>query len=120
MSSEEDFAAKISSEAPWWAKAPVWMAAGILGIPSLIAVGAGYFLASNVTSRLNTIEEMNATELHQISQMQKEQGHRWEYLIRFMQGSVEVQIRACVHAAKTPKERDECIKIGDHGNVPPK
>lgn len=118
--SEEDFALKASSEAPWWAKAPIWLSLGIIGVPSLIAIGAGYFLASNVTTRLHTIEQMNDTELHQISQMQKEQGHRWDYLLRFMQGSVEVQIRSCVHAAKTPKERDDCIKIGDHGNILPK
>jgi hypothetical protein len=104
--SEEDFASKISSETPWWAKAPVWLAAGIVGVPSLMAIGAGYFIAGSVTKQMHGLQELNRTEISKLEGMEK----NWEVIRRNIAMGVEIQLRTCVHQAADQKERDDCLK----------
>ena len=56
--SDEDLALKVSSETPWWAKAltasskaSIFFAAGIVGVPSLLAVGGAFFAVSRPLPR---------------------------------------------------------------------
>lgn len=112
--SEEDLASKVSTETPWWAKAPVWLAAGIVGVPSLMAIGAGYFIASSVNHRLNVIEQYNLSQLHILNNQNTDLDRRYEVISNLMRLTLEVQIKTCLHEAKTPKEQTECVTMADH------
>lgn len=103
-------AEKVNTETPWWAKAPVWLAAGIVGVPSLMAIGAGYFIASNVTKHLTEIKETNRAEIHELQVIRANQEKYWEMVRRTLAMSTEVQLRTCVHQAADAKERDDCMK----------
>lgn len=103
-------AKSVSSETPWWATAPIWLAAGIVGVPSLIAIGAGYFLAGNVTKHLADIRETNVAEMSKLDTMIVNQQQYWDIVRRTLQMGVEIQLRTCIHDAKDQKERDDCLR----------
>ena len=105
-----EFAAKISGSPPWWASAPIWLAAGIVGVPSLIAIGAGYFLAGNVSKHLADIRETNVAEMSKLDIMIANQHQYWDIVRRTLQMGVEIQLRTCIHDAKDQKERDDCVR----------
>jgi hypothetical protein len=107
--SEEDFAAKISSEAPWWSKAPIWLAAGIVGVPSLMAIGAGYFIAQNVNRRLNVLEQYNLSEMNMLNEQNNDQEHHWSVVEKYMVEDLRAQYTTCINAAKNAAERSQCI-----------
>lgn len=117
MSEEQDFALKASTEAPWWAKAPIWLSLGIIGVPSLIAIGAGYFLASNVTTRLTQLEQLSRTEISHLENQNTDADRRWELVINVMRLTLESQIKTCLHEAKDAKEQQECVTMADHNKV---
>lgn len=108
--SDESLAEKVNTEVPWWAKAPVWLAAGIVGVPSLMAIGAGYFIAGNVTKHLAAIRETNVSEMQKLDRIMDTQERYWEQVRRTIGATLEVQVRTCIHDAKDQKERDDCIK----------
>jgi hypothetical protein len=113
--SEEEFALKASSEVPWWAKAPIWLSLGIIGVPSLMAIGAGYFIAQSVTRQLRALEQYNLSEMHQLNNLDTDQRRRWEAISRLMQLSLQTQRQTCLHEAQTPQQRDECVaSVADH------
>src|SRR5215831_11285122 len=72
MSEETDFASKISSEAPWWSKAPIWLAAGIVGVPSLIAIAAGWYIAGNINHRVNVLDQYSLSEIHLLNELMQD------------------------------------------------
>jgi hypothetical protein len=106
MSDTSELAEKISEKAPWWSTAPIWLAAGIVGVPSLLAIGAGYFIASTVTSRIHELEVINRYQLERLVIMEKQ----WEIVRRNLSVSIEIQLRACVREATNAKERDDCLR----------
>jgi hypothetical protein len=117
---EFELATKVSGETPWWAKAPVWLAAGIVGVPSLIAIGAGVFIAKNVTGRmdanstfavraLSTIDNMS----HLIQEYHRDDVLQWHLIRDYMGEQLRIELRACLHACKDQKERDECLQISN-------
>lgn len=110
MGANGELAQNISAKPPWWATAPIWLAAGIVGVPSLMAIGAGYFIAGNVTKHLAAINEQNAAEMHQLNIIQNNQEKYWDMVRRTLNMSVEIQLRMCVHQASDQKERDDCMK----------
>ena len=114
-----EFAAKISGTPPWWASAPIWLAAGIVGVPSLIAIGAGYFLAGNVTKHLTEIRATNVAEMSKLDTLLVNQQQYWEIVRRNLAMSVEIQLRSCIHQASDQKERDDCMR-GISGVTMPK
>jgi hypothetical protein len=118
--SEEDFAAKIDTQAPWWAKAPIWLAAGIVGVPSMLAIGAGYFIAKTVVHNQTLLEQYNLSELQAISTLQTDATRRWEAISRLIQLDLETTRRTCLHEAKNAQERDECVTstLGEMRKLP--
>jgi|SRR5215831_12575 len=109
MSEETDFASKISSEAPWWSKAPIWLAAGIVGVPSLIAIGAGYFVAHYVTTSLNQLNTFSQSQLYLLNEHMNDQKHNFSVVLRFIDDDLKVQYRTCLNASKTDEQRAACI-----------
>lgn len=120
MGANGELAQNISGKPPWWATAPIWLAAGIVGVPSLMAIGMGYFVAGSVSHHLNQIHEQNAAELHRLDIIQTNQGQYWEIVRRTLQMGVEIQLRTCIHEAADQKERDDCLKgVSSIPNVNP-
>ena len=107
--SEEDFASKVSTEAPWWSKAPIWLAAGIVGVPSLIAIGAGYFVAHYVTTSLNQLSTFSQSQIYLLNQHMNDQKHNFDVVMRFIDDDLKVQYRTCLNAGKTDAQRAACI-----------
>lgn len=107
--SSESLAEKVSTETPWWATAPIWLAAGIVGVPSLIAIGAGYFIASSVTAKLAALDQYNQSELYQIAQHQNDMHRNWSIVLKFMDDDLKCQYATCVNAAKNDEQRSNCL-----------
>lgn len=105
----EDLASKVSSETPWWATAPIWLAAGIVGVPSLIAIGAGYFIASNVVRNQDVLKQYNQSEIQQLNEINKQN----EGVLRFIEADLRVQYRTCLNASKTDDAREACISAAE-------
>ena len=124
MSDMSELAAKVSSEAPWWATAPVWMAAGILGIPSLIALGAGYFIASHVTKALNQLNTYGQSELYLINEHINESKRNYAGVVKFIDDDLRAQFQTCINSGKTPQERAACVspvaREKEYGITPPR
>lgn len=95
---------------PWWATAPIYLSLGIIGVPSMLAIGAGYFLAANVTKHLTTIRETNVAEMAKLDQIMANQQKYWEIVRRTVAATFEVQVRTCVNEAKDKPERDNCLR----------
>jgi hypothetical protein len=120
--SEEDFAARISSETPWWAKAldpksAVYLAAGIVGVPSIIAISAGWFIAQNVNHRLNVLDQYTQSALYQLNEQGTDSARRWEVVANLMRLTLQCQVKACIHEAKDAEERDECLSMSDYNKL---
>lgn len=107
--SEEQLAENISGKPPWWATAPIWLAAGIVGVPSLIAIGAGYFIASNVVRNQDILKQANQTEIQMLNNLDT-QG---EGVLRFIEADLRVQYRTCINASKTDEAREACITAAE-------
>jgi hypothetical protein len=113
----EKLAEKSITETPWWATAPIWLAAGIVGVPSLIAIGAGYFLAHNVMGTINhnqTMVNRAVDTLNDIKVMMVQQHgedlREWDRVKVFMTERLRIEMRTCIHEATNEKERDDCVK----------
>jgi hypothetical protein len=110
--STEGLAAKISGETPWWATAPIWLAAGIVGVPSLIAVGAGYFVAHYVTTELNQLSTFGQSQLYLINEHINESKRNWGIILKFIDDDLKVQYQTCINSGHTPQERAACLTPG--------
>lgn len=110
MADEVDLAQRISGETPWWAKAPVWLAAGIVGIPSLIALGAGYYIVQGVQRQLATLVTYNLSEIHMLNEQNNTLNARWEAMRRLLSVNTQILIKNCQHGAQTQQERDDCLQ----------
>jgi hypothetical protein len=102
-------AKEVSEKAPWWATAPIWLAAGIVGVPSLMAIGAGYFIAQTVVRNQKLLEQYNLSELHQLSTMDTELDQRWQAIRQYIIDDLRAQYQTCIHAAKTDAQRNDCL-----------
>ena len=114
MSDESELAAKVSGETPWWAHAkdvPVWLAAGIVGVPSLIALLAGWFIAQNVTHNQKIIMQYDLSEMTMLNEIDHQLDSRWSVIAKFMGDNLRVQYISCVNAAHTDVERSRCITV---------
>jgi hypothetical protein len=107
--STESLAEKVSSETPWWATAPIWLAAGIVGVPSLIAIGAGYFVASHVTTSLAAINQMEQSQLYLINEHMNETKRNFTVVLKFIDDDLRCQFQTCINSAKTPQQRTACV-----------
>jgi hypothetical protein len=107
--STEELAAKVSGETPWWATAPIWLAAGIVGVPSMIAIGAGWFLAKNVTDKLKALDQYGQSELYLINEHQNDMHKNWNILLKFIDDDLRCQYVTCINSAKDQQERAACI-----------
>lgn len=105
----ESFAAKVSSDPPWWATAPIWLAAGIVGVPSLIAIGAGYFVAHYVTTSLAKLDQYNQSELYMINEHTNEANRNFSVVLKFIDDDLRCQYITCINSAKTPEQRSACV-----------
>lgn len=105
----EEFAKGVSEKPPWWATAPIWLAAGIVGVPSLIAIGAGYFVAHYVTTELGKISSYNMTEIHLIEQHAADARRSFQSVIKYMDDDLRAQYQTCINSAKTAEQRSNCL-----------
>jgi len=109
MSDQSELAAKVSGETPWWATAPIWLAAGIVGVPSFIAIAAGFYLAQNVTRALRQLDTYSLSELHLINEHLSESKHNFTVVLKFMDDDLRAQYQACLNSAQTNQERLACV-----------
>ena len=107
--STEELAEKVSTQPPWWATAPIWLAAGIVGVPSLIAIGAGYFVAHYVTTALKQLDTYGQSELYLLNQHMNDQKHNIDIVMKFIDDDLKVQYRTCLNSSKTDEQRAACI-----------
>ena len=105
-----ELARGVNEKPPWWATAPIWLAAGIVGVPSLMAIGAGYFIASSVTKQLTEIKSDDRVMMQKLDVITGNQQKYWENVRRQMAMTMEIQLRTCVHSAETKEQRDDCMK----------
>lgn len=110
MGANGELAQNISSKPPWWATAPIWLAAGIVGVPSLLAIGAGYFIASNVTKHLDDLRSADEVEISKLERIESNQTKYWEMVRRTITMTMEIQLRQCIHQATDAQQRDDCLK----------
>jgi hypothetical protein len=119
MSSEEfELATKVSGEAPWWVKAPMWLSLGIVGVPSLIAIGAGFFIVKSVAGKMESNSQFAVQALSTIDSIKQliQEYHRddkqqWSLMRDYMGEQLRIELRACLHACKDQRERDECLQV---------
>lgn len=97
---------ELASKEPWWVRAPAALAIGIVGVPSLIAISAGWFIAANLTHRINLLDQYNLSEIHILN----EQNQRWEAVKDFMELEIRIDMASCLNMAKDAQERDRCIR----------
>jgi hypothetical protein len=109
MSDVTDLAGKVSGETPWWATAPIWLAAGIVGVPSLIAIGAGYFVAHYVTTQLGQLNQFGQSELYLTNEHMNESKRNTAIILKFIDDDLRVQYQTCINSGKTPQERNACL-----------
>lgn len=109
MSDEQDFALKASTEAPWWSKAPIYLSLGVVGVPSLLAIGMAYYIAANVTRGQKVLEQYNLSELQQLNGIDKQQ----EGILRFVEADLRVQYKTCLAASKTDEAKEACITAAE-------
>jgi hypothetical protein len=109
MSDETDLAHRVSTEAPWWSTAPIYLAAGIVGVPSLIAIGAGYFVAHYVTKSLSQLNTFAQSELYMMNEHNNDSKRNFEVVIKFIDDDLKVQYQTCLAASKTDVQRAACI-----------
>lgn len=112
MGSELELAAK----EPWWSKAPAYLAVSIVGVPSLIAISAGWYIAGNINHRINILDQYTLSELHQLSVLQQE--HKklegdFSQIQGFMRAALRAAQQGCLSNAKTPEQRAKCVQIPD-------
>ena len=108
---EEKFAEEISSKAPWWATAPIWLAAGIVGVPSLMAIGAGYYIAQHVNGELRKLDQYNLSELSMMNESLNQEKSQWTVIIKYVEEELRVQYLVCVNQSKNPAERAGCLTV---------
>jgi hypothetical protein len=109
MSDDLELAKEVSGKAPWWATAPIWLAAGIVGVPSLMAIGAGYFIAQTVVRNQKLLEQYNLSELHILNEVDKENDLRWNAVRQYIVDDLRAQYQTCIHAAKNNDQRSDCL-----------
>ena len=109
MSEISDLAKEASGKTPWWATAPIYLSLGIVGVPSLIALGAGYYIVQGVSHNLAVLTQYNLSEITQLNEINNEQDHRWDVVVRFMDSDLKAQFQTCVNSAKTNEQRDRCL-----------
>lgn len=108
MSEIEKLAETVNKETPWWAAMPI-LAASIVGVPSFAMLAAGWFLASNVTRGIKTLEQNSLSELQQLNHLDSQQ----EGILRFVESDLRVQYRTCLAASKTDEAREACITAAE-------
>jgi hypothetical protein len=109
MSTSESLASKVSTETPWWATAPIWLAAGIVGVPSLIAIGAGYFVAHYVTTALAQLNQFSQSQLYLINEHMNETNRNAAIALKFIDDDLKAQYQTCINSGKTPEARAACL-----------
>lgn len=107
--SDESLAERISSGPPWWASAPIWLAAGIVGVPSFIALAAGWFIAQNVTATLKELVYLNQTQISLMTEHVTFTKRNYDIMVKFIDDNLRCQYVTCVNSAHTPDERKACI-----------
>ena len=107
--SQEQLAEEISGKPPWWATAPIWLAAGIVGVPSLIAIGAGYFVAHYVTTELHKLDTYGQSELYLTNEHLNDSKRNFDTVVKFIDDDLRVQYQTCLNSSKTDQQRNACI-----------
>ena len=102
-------AEKVYSEAPWWASAPIALTAGIVGVPSLIALLSVGYIAKNVTAELKQLSTYNESEISLLHEAEKVN----EGIIRFIEADLRVQYKTCINASKTDEQKESCITAAE-------
>ena len=100
MSTSESLAEKVNTETPWWATAPIWLAAGIVGVPSLIAIGAGYFVAHYVTTALAQLNQLSQSAVYMINEHNNEAVRNFNIILKFIDDDLKVQYVQCINGAR--------------------
>lgn len=95
--------------APWWASAPIALTAGIVGVPSLIALLSVGYIAKNVSSALGQLSAYAQSEISMLTQSQKID----EGIMRFVEADLRVQYRTCINASKTDEAKEACISAAE-------
>jgi predicted small secreted protein len=85
------------------------LAAGIVGVPSLMAIGAGYFIAQNVIRNQKVLEQYNLSELQMLNNIGTDQHRNSEVIIKFLHDDLRAQYQTCITASRNDEQRKACI-----------
>jgi hypothetical protein len=112
---------------PWWAKAPSWLALGIVGVPSLIAIGAVSWIIYNqqqITNKhleqSNVIINLAQQTLTAVAQHDTLSDQRYKDIQKtttennarshaLQVAQVQLQLQQCVNSAKSLYQTNKCI-----------
>jgi len=104
---------ELAAKEPWWAKAPAYLAVAIVGVPSAIALAAGWFIANNVTYRLKLLETYDLSILSTLSQMSTKSNQDIDSLEGFMRATLRAAQQNCLNNAKTVEQQHKCVQVPD-------
>lgn len=110
---DDKLAEEVYSKAPWWASAPIALTAGIVGVPSLIAIMAGVFIAKNVTAALKDLGASGQSEIALLREHMTTTQKTDEAILRFIEADLRVQYRTCIAASKTDAAKEACITAAE-------
>jgi hypothetical protein len=85
------------------------LAAGIVGVPSLIAIGAGYLVAHYVTSQLGALNQFSQSELYLTNEHINASNRNFGIVLKFIEDDLRAQYQTCINSGKTPQERNACL-----------
>lgn len=122
--SDESLAEKISGSPPWWAQAPIWLAAGIVGVPAFLAIGATYYIAQHVSSALRELSQLSQSQLYLTNEHINFTKRNYDIMVKFIDDDLRCQYVTCINSAQTPDQRKACVSPAvrekEYGLTPPR
>lgn len=121
--SNESLAEKVNVETPWWAAVPV-LAAAIVGVPSFLAIAAGFYIAQHVSTALRELVQLSQVEISLIREHNEFSRRNYDIVVKFMDDDLRCQYVTCLNSAHTPEQRKDCIsptvREREYGITPPR
>lgn len=123
MSEIESLAEKVNTAPPWWSTAPIYLAASIVGVPSFLAVAAGFYIAQHVSTALRELVQLNQMQISLANEHITFSKRNYEILIKFIDDDLKCQYVTCINSSRSPEQARACIspkqREQEYGIVPP-
>lgn len=109
MSEIESLAEKVNTAPPWWSTAPIYLAASIVGVPSFLAVAAGFYIAQHVSTTLRELAQLSQTQVSLMTEHNNFSKRNYDIIVKFIDDDLRCQFVTCLNSAQTPEQRKACV-----------